>query len=307
VSCDVAQARGEGRSTPQPRSEMVMPASSTPHFRARLLVAEDNPVNLDIATRILETMGCNVVGAKNGAVAAGLLAREKFDLVFMDCEMPEMGGLEATKLARNFETSQSQGAPYRRVPIIALTSHALDDVRQKCLAAGMDDLIAKPFSIAKLRDTLHRWIADLESAEPAPSARRGMDAASPPPKDDAVIDRAVMDAVLQAQGKGGYPFLIRLYERFAGLAPRHMASLWENYRAGLPDALWRSAHNFKSGAGAVGARDLAARCAALEKEARENGLGGVEPMLKALETELAGTTKHLNILVEELGRRAGET
>src|SRR4051812_15037988 len=193
-----------------------MPPSSTAHFRARLLVAEDNPVNLDIATRILETMGCRVVGAKNGAIAAGLLAREKFDLVFMDCEMPEMGGLEATRLARNFETSQSQGAPARRVPIIALTSHALDDVRQKCLAAGMDDLVAKPFSKAKLRDTLHRWIAELESAGPAPA---GMDAAAPPGGENPVIDRAVMDAVLEAQGEAGFPFLKRLYERFAGLAP----------------------------------------------------------------------------------------
>src|SRR3954470_550012 len=110
-----------------------MPPSSTAHFRARLLVAEDNPVNLDIATRMLETMGCRVVGAKNGAVAASLLAQEEFDLVFMDCEMPELGGLEATKRTRALETTQSGGAPRRRVPIIALTSHALDDVRQKCL------------------------------------------------------------------------------------------------------------------------------------------------------------------------------
>ncbi len=280
---------------------------STSHFRARLLVAEDNPVNLDIATRILETMGCSVVGAPNGAVAASLLAREKFDLVFMDCEMPEMGGLEATKLARNFEAAQSQGAPYRRIPIVALTSHALDDVRQQCLAAGMDDLIAKPFSKAKLRDTLHRWIGDLQSAGPSAPDSGTVAAPPAPPSDNAVIDRATMNAVLESQGKAGFPFLQRLYDRFAGLAARHMATLWENYRAGLPDALWRTAHNFKSGAGAVGARDLAARCAALEKEARENGLGGVEPMLKALEADLADTIKHLNILVEELGKRAGET
>ena len=281
-------------------------------FNARILVAEDNPVNLDIAGRILETLGCRVVTANNGAVAALLLTQEKFDLVFMDYEMPDLDGLEATKLARSVEllTSLVTTGAGKRTPIIALTSHVLDDVRQKCLAGGMDDLLAKPFNKQQMREVLHRWIGDLEIAGAAAdgmAAAENAQAALPqtPGSDNPSIDRTVMNALLESQGAAGSAFLKRLFDRFAEMAPQHMAGLWEKYRAGQADEVWRTAHNLRSGASALGARQLAHRCGEIEKQAREHGLSGLEPKLALLEADLGAALESLKSLGRELGERAG--
>ena len=280
-------------------------------FNARLLVAEDNPVNLDIAARILETLGCRVVTANNGAVAALLLTQEKFDLVFMDYEMPDLDGLEATKLARTVEllTSLAVAQPGKRTPIIALTSHVLDDVRQKCLASGMDDLLAKPFNKQQIREMLHRWIGDLAVAGGDGAAvaaeKSGEELPQTPGGDDPSIDRTVMNALLESQGAAGSAFLKRLFDRFAEMAPQHMTTMWEKFRAGQADEVWRTAHNLRSGASALGARLLAHRCGEIEKQAREHGLEGLEPKLVLLGTDLTVALESLKNLGRELGERAG--
>src|ERR1700722_9252122 len=132
-------------------------------FDARLLIAEDNPFNQDIATRVLEHLGCRIVTAENGAVAERLLAQEKFDLVLMDCEMPELDGFEVTRRFRQSERSAAASEGQKtRIPVVALTAHIADDMREKCMAAGMDGLLAKPFQRAQVSEMLRRWIGDLE-------------------------------------------------------------------------------------------------------------------------------------------------
>ena len=133
-----------------------------PNFAARVLVAEDNPVNQEVATGILETMGCRVVSAPNGRAAFRLFAEESFDLILMDCEMPIMDGIQATRRIREIE-AMAQALPdgshaRQRTPIIALTAHALNEVRDRCLEAGMDDFLVKPFDDRQLAETLLRWL-----------------------------------------------------------------------------------------------------------------------------------------------------
>src|SRR6202021_2705559 len=100
-----------------------------PNFGARILVAEDNPVNQDVTTGVLELMGCRTVSAPNGRAAYRLFAQEKFDAILMDCEMPIMDGIEATRRVRELEAMAQalpDGAPNKgRIPIIALTAHAV--------------------------------------------------------------------------------------------------------------------------------------------------------------------------------------
>ena len=153
-----------------------------PNFAARVLVAEDNPVNQEVATGMLETMGCRVVSAPNGRAAFRLYAQEKFDAVLMDCEMPIMDGIEATRRIREIE-AMAQGLPdgspgRQRTPIIALTAHALGEVRETCLAAGMDDFLVKPFDDRQLAATLLRWLVpvgthgDVATRTPMPARHR---------------------------------------------------------------------------------------------------------------------------------------
>ncbi len=141
---------------------------------ARALVVEDNKVNLAVATMALRALGVReVAAAENGAQALDLLAARQFDLVLMDCQMPVMDGYEATRRirqmtkdecgTRNAETSADPAFVHRssfRIPIVALTAHAMPDDREKCLAAGMDDYLAKPIEPQALSAMLRKWLPE---------------------------------------------------------------------------------------------------------------------------------------------------
>ncbi|MET0535185.1 MAG: ATP-binding protein [Steroidobacter sp.] len=118
----------------------------------RVLVVEDHAVNRMLATRLLKKFGCDVDIAENGRIACERTAREHYDLVFMDCQMPEMDGFEATRNIRDRELETGG-----HLPIVALTANAMAEDRERCLDAGMDDYIAKPYSVADFERTLQRW------------------------------------------------------------------------------------------------------------------------------------------------------
>lgn len=124
-----------------------------PEGPLRILVADDSPVNQKIMALFLERDGHRVVMVDNGADAVAALEREPFDLVLMDIQMPIMDGFTATRAIRTREDG-AEG----RLPIIALTAHAVEGDRERCLAAGMDDYLAKPFQIAIFREMLKRYL-----------------------------------------------------------------------------------------------------------------------------------------------------
>ena len=115
----------------------------------RILLAEDNPVNQKLAVRLLEKRGHSVVVATNGLEALEALEHERFDLVLMDVQMPEMSGLEATEAIRFKERETG-----RHIPIIAMTAHAMRGDRERCLESGMDGYATKPLSIGELVKTM---------------------------------------------------------------------------------------------------------------------------------------------------------
>ena len=120
----------------------------------RLLLVDDNELNAMLASRVLQMLGIDVTIAENGAVALDAFARARFDIVLMDCQMPVLDGYNATRHIRELEART--GA--RRTPIIAITANTLAGDREKCLAAGMDDYLGKPYSARDLRPKLTRWM-----------------------------------------------------------------------------------------------------------------------------------------------------
>jgi CheY-like chemotaxis protein len=127
--------------------------------RARVLVAEDNPVNQRVTVRMLQHLGVGADVASDGAEAVASFGRQPYELVLMDCQMPELDGFEATARIRASEGSA------RRTPIVAMTAWAMQGDRERCLAAGMDDYISKPVHLDDLRAVLERWLPHV--AEPA--------------------------------------------------------------------------------------------------------------------------------------------
>ncbi len=118
-----------------------------------ILLVEDNPANMRVTQALLESLGCRVTPARNGLEAVGTYRENKFDLVLMDCQMPEMDGYEATRAIRQIEGFQD-----RRTPIVALTAHAMEGSREASLESGMDDQITKPLTMAALTGKLLEWL-----------------------------------------------------------------------------------------------------------------------------------------------------
>ena len=140
-------------------------------FLAHVLIAEDNSVNRKVVVAVLESLNCRVDAVVDGRQALDQLERSSsYDLVFMDCQMPTMDGLAATRAIRTRELAAaraSDGELVRRLPIVALTAHALDMNREECLAAGMDAHLTKPFTKAELKDAIDRAKHDTWAAQPA--------------------------------------------------------------------------------------------------------------------------------------------
>ena len=141
-------------------SEIVDPMPIRKALRASVLLAEDNPVNVEVAKEYLSSFGCTVSVVGNGLEAIAAMKHAKFDVVLMDCQMPIMDGLTATRRIRDMEVERG-GAP---VPIIALTANAFAEDRARCLEAGMNDYLSKPYSEAQIYAAIETWMKGVKRA-----------------------------------------------------------------------------------------------------------------------------------------------
>jgi CheY-like chemotaxis protein len=132
----------------------ALPPTAPPFLRGRLLLAEDNPINQQVAVQMLGKLGYQVTAVDTGQAVLEALAQANYDAVLMDCQMPVMDGLAATEAIRQQEQAEGR----RRLPIIAVTANAMASDREQCLAAGMDDFLSKPFRREQLREMLERWV-----------------------------------------------------------------------------------------------------------------------------------------------------
>ncbi|MPV57188.1 hybrid sensor histidine kinase/response regulator [Burkholderia sp. HI2761] len=243
---------------------------------ARVLLVEDNVVNQQIALAMLEDTAYQVAVADDGEQALKLLADDVFDVVLMDCQMPKLDGFEATRQLRRREAEA--GAP--RMPVIALTANALSGDRERCLAAGMDDYLGKPFRRDALLQVLARHVggaacAAASGSDAAPTGagvetnpEAGGEAAADPDDDASVIDRKALDALRALQRPGRPDILTRIIDQFTADAPRLIRDMHAAVEAGDPDALKLAAHTLKSSSANVGAHLLSARCREIERLAR---------------------------------------
>ena len=271
-------------------------------FRARILVVEDNPVNQEVAAGILEDMDCVVVTAANGKCAVEHVQREAFDLIFMDCEMPVMDGFEAAGRIRQIEAERAATGVSGRIPIIALTAHALAEIREKCLRSDMDDFLVKPFDELQIAEMLRRWVPGCERAprdktethDERRGATNGAAESGLPP----IIDVDAINRIRAVQGRNAGSLFERVVAQFATTAPTLVSALRRELEAGDAEAVWRAAHSLKSSAATLGAERLARRCVQIEVLARESGVGAVRSLVEVLESDLIAAQEGLRTLLE---------
>ena len=271
-------------------------------FDAHLLVVEDNAVNLDVASSTLKQLGCSVVTASNGRSALQLFAQENFDLILMDCEMPIMDGFEATRRMREFERvmpglrDEEDSRP--RTPIVALTAHALAEVRERCLEAGMDDFLVKPYDELQMADILGRWLTPSTAIMTAPESEipggeeRASSAAAA-----TVLDMKAVDRIRRISGDDGSSLLGQVISQFAAVSGPLLATMRGKSRDSDLQAVWRAAHSLRSSASAIGACQVSRHCEEIEALARENGILPTADLIAALESEVAAAIGELNRLV----------
>ena len=230
---------------------------------ARVLVAEDNPINQQVVETLLTHLGARVRVAVNGALAFQAVQDEHFDLILMDCQMPRMDGFEATRRIRAWEQVQSGRAPLR---IVALTANALAGDREACLAAGMDDYLAKPVTRAKLAALLERHLgADQQHSQPGPlEPAQPVQMAASVKAGASVFDPSIL-AALPMVADGSQPgFAQEMLELHATTTAAALADIATALQAGQQDTLVRRLHTLKSSSAQIGALELSALAAQLE-------------------------------------------
>jgi len=255
-------------------------------FNASILVAEDNPTNQIVAQGVLEQLGCRVDLVENGSEAVFAAAHNDYSLIFMDCQMPVMDGYEATAKIRKIEAKASRA----RIPIIALTAHAMKGDREHCLVVGMDDYLAKPFSEQQLANILSKWL-------PTGRRRRSSNGNVKREQMGFHIDEIILDNLCQMQ-KPGKPDirerLVRIYLRSGQKILEDLKQAVDNNNS---EELWKSAHSLKSSSATIGANHLSFLCYNLETLGREGQLEHAKESIWAIRTEFKAVIRGLENIV----------
>jgi len=246
---------------------------------ARVLLAEDNPINRKVAVAMIEKAGCAVDTVADGRRAVEAAIKTAYDLILMDVQMPEMDGFEATGAIREKEGDK------RHTPIIAMTAHAMTGDRERCLEAGMDDYISKPVERKILLETIRKWTGRSENRP---------DTAKAPPLD--------LEAALPRFG-GDKAFLAEMLEEFLGYAPSQLEALAAAVQEGNPEELDKQAHSLKGGSANFAAERMVSIAARLEEMGKQGqALSEASELVEQLKGEMSRLREYLSVLKSEAQR-----
>jgi CheY-like chemotaxis protein/HPt (histidine-containing phosphotransfer) domain-containing protein len=268
---------------------------------AHVLLVEDNSVNQEICVQMLVNLGCDVEVVEDGRAGLEAAFGRRYDVVLMDCQMPVMDGFEASAAIRARELATGGAAP-RRMPIVALTANAMAGDRERCLAAGMDDYLSKPFNKDALRAVLERVLRGATHKGAAPLAQTceasavdakpelrtaSGDSAAKIPAEAAVIDQKALDNIRKLQKPGAPNILDKIINLFFQDGVRQIVSMRDAVAAGDTNILKRAAHTLKSNSANLGALELAESCKEMEVQAGAAHLTNAEAVITRIELEYA--------------------
>ncbi|MDQ3565219.1 MAG: response regulator [Pseudomonadota bacterium] len=271
------------------RAPIPAPSASRPSFRGRrVLLVEDNLVNQKVALGMLKKFEVEVTVAGHGLEALAALEQTPFDLVLMDCQMPEMDGFTATReLRQREETGQRP-----RLPVIAMTANAMEGDRERCLAAGMDDYLGKPVLLLDLQAALKRWLGQPSLARPRQSEEK-LSAG----QDTGMVELDKLALLQEAVGKA----FTEIVYTFLKDTPQRLTAMREALAAGDRQWLQREAHTLKGTSASLGAQGLSVLCGRLDRDAYTAESGYAGSLIAAIESGFEHVCRQLTT---EVGKAA---
>lgn len=277
---DLLEAIGAVLGTPsaRPTGDVITRHSiAESRRRLRILLAEDNPVNQEVAASMLRKRGHDVDVVADGRAAVAAVSDQRYDLVLMDIQMPELDGFEATHAIRALP--DGAGAS---LPIVALTAHALSGERERCLSHGMSGYLAKPFKAHELFATVEGW-AEMIAPQSEPAR---VSPVAPPPVDLDAFRQEMRDAGAEAA-------VDSILDTFVHTAQDRIAALAVAFETGSARDIDRAAHAFKSAAGTIGAKGLAALLQQIETAGKAGDVAGARVLRQQFEHESHTVLEHL--------------
>jgi signal transduction histidine kinase/CheY-like chemotaxis protein len=279
---------------PETDSAAMPLESATAPLRGSVLLVEDNPINQGVARAMLLKLGLRMTLANHGQEAIDLVRENDYDLVLMDCQMPVMDGFAATEAIRRLP-----GGRGRRLPIVALTANTMQGDEARCLRAGMDDFLAKPYSLAQLHATAQRWLPTagtgaVAEAALVTTASMALDGAPQ------TINRTTLDGLRDLDPDGGNGLVREVLGMFLEATPRAVTELRSAVAAGGSKALAQAAHALKSSAANVGAESLSLGYRELEKLGREDRVDEAVALVDSVVAEHERALAALREILEDL-------
>ena len=286
-----------GRAALQTHGAAQLPSYSG----VRVLVADDSPVNREVVTEALKQLEIRADVVEDGRAAMAAAAAEAYDLILMDCSMPDVDGFEATRRIRADERSAGRD----RTPIVALTAHIAGGPVDDWQRAGIDDIMSKPFRITDLVAVFDRYVGQQEGgpadgAAPAASADTAEDGDAP------IVDESVLQMIAGMPGSDGVAFLTRIFALFESHAPKALLALAESARDAGNEDIADAAHALKSMARNVGAVRLGNACGHLESQARGGHVEHLTRQLARVQGELVAVLEQIKAMKQEPARAASD-
>lgn len=255
-----------------------------------ILVAEDHPINQQVALLLLQDLGFEAHVADNGRKAIESLQRVPYSLVFMDCQMPEMDGFETTRSIRKLEALNG-----KHVPIVAMTAHAIEGNRDECLAAGMDDYISKPVEIGQLTAMIDKWLPH----------KQNVTAKNPPQISPGAVpglrEMINVDSLHAQLGEDGARKLLRAFIGRAGIDLDMLRSAFASRDKKEAAA---AAHAVKGACATLAAEGLRKQCQRLEEAATKEDWAAADAIVKELEKSLTDLRKSISTALESIDEGA---
>jgi two-component system, sensor histidine kinase and response regulator len=265
------------------------PQEMRQRFHCHVLLAEDNEINREVALGVLKSLGCNVDFVINGKEAMAAVCRRSYDLILMDCQMPGMDGFEATRKLRERENRMG----LKRMPIVALTAHALEGDRERCLKAGMDDYLSKPFTRQQISNVLNHWVQGVCLA--GTETICGQDTGS-----SAALDIEKLRTLFDFTDTQSLELLHKAMALYISNAPEELQKLRNAVDTKDLQAANFIAHSLKSSSRMIGAFSLSSHFQELESMSKKGTSDRAPELMSIIELEFPTVEKAVLLMMKEI-------